>query len=214
MTSFEQEFEKAGIIQGKYDCRIIFDKYQEPYTLYNANDIAKLLGYNNIRALISTYNENEKKKIITETEGGSQYVLYLTWKGLQKMLLKSRKTTSIEFSKLLDIDKKMEFYTCVETDVIKCLLKTFDCNIMIPQYKVGIYYIDLYFPEYLLAIEIDEKHHNNPTNVIKDSTRTQYIIQQLGCRFIRCKPYEKNFDLFSFINNIYIHLSVAPRQKI
>ena len=39
---------------------------------------------------------------------------------------------------------------------------------LINQYKVDNYAIDLYFPEYKLALECDEKQHNVKINIEKD----------------------------------------------
>ena len=98
--------------------------------------------------------------------------------------------------------------------IIKCILTTFDGNVMIPQYRINNYLIDLYFPEHLLAIECDENHHENKTNIICDKIRENELIHTLGCRFIRFSPNKKDFNLFKLLNDIFVHLSVFPRQKL
>jgi hypothetical protein len=212
-TIKEQEVEKSILLKNNYDCDVIVSE-NTPYTLYNAADIGKILGFGNIRSIIREFDENEKVKISKKTKGGNQDISYITYQSLEKILLKSRKPESIELSKLLEIDKKTKYYTCIETDIIQCLLTTFDGNIMIPQYRIDNYRIDLYFPEYLLAIECDEIHHDTAKSKEDDAIRTIYLTKKLGCRFIRCKPFEKNFNLFKLLNNIYIHLSVFPKEKI
>lgn len=71
---------------------------------------------------------------------------------------------------------------------------------MIPQDKLTHYYrIDLYFPDYKLAIECDENH----TNIDADIKRENDIKDKLNCTFIRYKPYDKKFNIFLLINEIY-----------
>jgi len=72
--------------------------------------------------------------------------------------------------------------------------------VMIPQDKLTHYYrIDLYFPDYKLAIECDENH----TNIDADIKRENDIKDKLNCTFIRYKPYDKKFNIFLLINEIY-----------
>ena len=74
---------------------------------------------------------------------------------------------------------------------------------MVTQYKIDKYLIDLYFLDYKLAIECDENH----TDIEYDNKRQQYVEYALGCKFIRYKPYDKNFNIFSLLNDIYVHIS-------
>ena len=127
-----------------------------------------------------------------------------------KILVKSRKNAAIEFAKIINLDVLTKYCIAIETDIIECILTTFDGNVMETQYNVDNYRIDLYFVEYNLAIECDERHHAN--NKINDDVRQFYIQTKLGCRFIRFRPHDKDFNLFQLLNDIYIHLSVHPRR--
>ena len=49
----------------------------------------------------------------------------------------------------------------------------------------GKYRIDFYLPEYNLAIEYDEEHHNEEEKKIKDKIREEEIKNELHCEFIR-----------------------------
>jgi len=209
MTTYDEEYEKYNIIKNNYDCDVIINN-EVPYTLYKADDIGKILGFGNIRTSLMTFDDNEKIKIKKKTSGGIQNVTYITYNGLIKLLLKSRKPESIVFCNLINLDKKTKYYVSIETDIVQCILKTFDGNIMKTQYKVDDYYIDLYFPEYLLAIECDELHHKS--NKINDSLRNTYITCKIGCRFIRFNPFDKTFNLFELLNNIYIHLNIYRKN--
>jgi very-short-patch-repair endonuclease len=59
---------------------------------------------------------------------------------------------------------------------------------IIRQYRIGGYFLDGYIPEINLAIEVDEKYHEN--NKEKDIKREEYIKQKLGCKFLRIKDYK------------------------
>lgn len=202
MSSYEEEIDISNKIKSKYNCNIITSNV-EPYTLYKCSDIGNILQLRNIR---SSLNNHERVIIITDSNGGPQKSIFLTYKGLVKLLINSRKPNVIEFCKNIDLQTNTIYYACIESDILKCILTTFTPNIMIEQYSIGKYKIDLYFPEKKIAIECDEKHD---TKLIKenDIIRQLYIEEKLKCKFIRFKPYDKNFNLFKLLNEIYIHLS-------
>jgi very-short-patch-repair endonuclease len=51
------------------------------------------------------------------------------------------------------------------------------------QYPVGDYFIDGYFPDLRLAVEIDEAHHKRTNE--EDVARQSFIERELNCEFIR-----------------------------
>ena len=59
----------------------------------------------------------------------------------------------------------------------------------------------VYFPDYNLAIEVDEFNHID-RNKVDDMIREKHITQKLGCKFIRFNPDEKNFNIGDIISNI------------
>jgi len=185
-----------------------------PFIFVRTSSIAKILNISNIRSIVCNYSSCEKKIFPIKTKGGVQNVSFITWSAFIKFITKSRKTEAIDIATLLELKIDVQYYVSIETDIIKCILTTFDGNIMIPQYRVNNYLIDLYFPEYSLAIECDEKHHNKNTNIICDNIRESEIVHTLGCRFIRFSPNKKDFNLFKLLNDIYIHFSVFPRKQI
>ena len=211
MTTYEQEIDILNRIKSNYECETLISDVP-PYTLYCSKDISKILKISNVRSSMRNYCDDEKKIVVGKVS--RQKTNYLTYKGLFKLLTRSRRPETIEFSKKNNFEIMTTYCLNIECDVISCILKTFSGNIMKPQYKIDNYRIDLYFPEYLLAIECDEPHHKNPENKLNDMKRQSIITQLLGCRFIRFDPYDKNFDLFDLLNSIYIHLSVFPRQNI
>lgn len=67
----EKEINIGEIIKNNYKCDIIFNE-EEPYVLYSAIDIGKILNISNIRILIQTFNNNYKTKIRALTNRGPQ----------------------------------------------------------------------------------------------------------------------------------------------
>ena len=54
--------------------------------------------------------------------------------------------------------------------------------------------IDLYFPRHKLAIEVDEKGHQD-RDKRKEIERENDIKEYLDCKFIKINPDEKIFDV-------------------
>lgn len=71
---------------------------------------------------------------------------------------------------------------------------------MIKQYKVGNYFIDLFFIDYNLAIEIDESHHEIITNKKLDIERENFIKKEINCIIYRYKPNKD--ELYNLIHDI------------
>jgi very-short-patch-repair endonuclease len=188
-----------------YDCDIIIDD-NEPYFYINAKNLAKILNIKNIIMAISNYDKNEKKIIKTQTKGGPQNVNYLTFEGFYKYLCSSRNIEIINFCKNIGIEINTKIYTSIETDTLKCIIDTFNNEKIFLQYKVNQYRIDLYFEEKKIAIECDESQHNKTNNIIFDKIREDNIKKELDCKFIRYKPYDKNFNIFKLLNEIYINI--------
>jgi very-short-patch-repair endonuclease len=194
------EYEIADKINKIYPTITIIKNQEEPYTIYKMSDIEKLFNFKNIRGY--NYQLEEKINIKHQTPGGLQNVGFLTYKGLCKLICNSRKQIPEEFIKILEININTTKFTCIETDTIKCILNTFEGEEYVLQYKILNYRIDLYFPKYKLAIECDEYHYN----IENDKIRETEIINKLNCVFIRYKPYDKKFNIFNLLNQIYNHI--------
>uniref|UniRef100_A0A6C0IG14 Restriction endonuclease PvuRts1 I-like N-terminal domain-containing protein n=1 Tax=viral metagenome TaxID=1070528 RepID=A0A6C0IG14_9ZZZZ len=208
--SKEEQLLLASNIEKHYACRIIKND-NAPFTLFCSADIGKILGMTNISKRLSPnkFNYDDRILVNSPTNGGEQNMLYLTYNGLLKLLSTTRKTELIDFSEKVGIDIKNRIYSCIEADTIKCLLKSFSGEEMIEQYVVGDnqYRIDLYFPQYKIAIECDENHHKTITNKLKDLERQSAIKDIIeDCIFVRYDPFCENFNIFNLINEIFIEI--------
>ncbi len=106
---------------------------------------------------------------------------------------------------ILELQIYTKYFISIESDISKCILTTFHGHIMVHQYRIEEFKIDLYFPEYKLAIECDEHNHVSYKNN-KDSERQLIITQKLGCKFIRFNPNKKDFNVFILLNDIHMHI--------
>ena len=210
--SKEVQLQLVENIKTNYDCNIIINE-TEPYVLFQANQIGKILGMKNINKQIKDWNINDKVLQKASTSGGPQIVCYLTYNGFMKVLSKTRKTELFDFTNKINIDVNTYIYACIEADTIKCILCAFKTETMIEQYNVNSYRIDLYFPEYKLAVECDELHHQTNKNNIKDKQREEEIKKLINCTFIRYNPFDKNFNIFVLINQIYKFISLQTKQN-
>ena len=62
------------------------------------------------------------------------------------------------------------------------------------QYSVLDYKIDLYFCDYKLATEIDERGHKD-RSIDHEIKRQKAKEKELDCKFIRIDPDEENFNI-------------------
>lgn len=200
------EYNQSKILQSNYDCHVIYNN-ENPYTLYNANDISNIIEIKNIRTILKTFNGSYIYKIKTKTNGGIQLQNYITYECLIKLLCKSRKSIVKDICKLLNINIYNHHFSCIENDTLDNIIKAFNTELIYKQYKINNYFVDLYFKDFNIIVECDELHHDITLNKIKDKERESDIREIIGeCIFIRFKPHDKDFNIFEVINKIYIEI--------
>ena len=79
------------------------------------------------------------------------------------------------------------------------------------QYFILGYRIDAYFLKHKLAIEVDERGHNN-RDFESEIERQKALEKELDCKFIRINPARENFNIFNEINRIHHHI-VKSKEK-
>ena len=73
------------------------------------------------------------------------------------------------------------------------------------QYSVLGYRIDLYFHDYKLAGEVDEKSHKD-RNIDQEVKIQKALEKELVCEFIRINPDEKDFNISKAKNKVFRHI--------
>ena len=93
-----------------------------------------------------------------------------------------------------------------EQSVLKSITEVFEGENMQTQYSVLDYKIGLYFYDYELAIETDEKGHKDRNT--NDKIQRQKALE----RFIRINPDEKHFNINKANNEIFRHIKEPTKE--
>ena len=73
--------------------------------------------------------------------------------------------------------------------------------------------IDIYFTEYSLAVEIDEKGHTD-RDLIFEEKRQKALEKKLNCTFIRINTSKENYDADYEASRIQVFISQFKENKI
>lgn len=184
-----------------YDLRV-YEENDEKF--YCAADLGKMLMVKNIHESISSLSSKNKRKIKIMTPGGQQMSTFLTTDGLIICISKSRSIRSEKIAEQFGINVSNQHIVSIESSTCNQIMTSFKGEKITTQFQVDKYRIDLYFNDYKLAIECDEKFHKTQTE--DDKARELFIKDKLQCVFIRYNPQNKDFNIFEIINNIYSHI--------
>jgi very-short-patch-repair endonuclease len=176
-------------------------------------EVAALLGYKNPAEIIKK-NVSKSNQLIFRDYPGVKIpkldprVILITRDGVIEILLKTRKRITPD---VLHILKKFN----IETTNKKCLTKeqqtlsaitnAFKTEKFEDQYKIGKYYLDLYFPEYKIVVECDENGHTD-RKPGDERERMDFVNEKLNIDdsyWIRFNPDEYDFDVSKVIGRIY-----------
>lgn len=170
-------------------------------------DIERLLDLKNLRQSSHT-NGGTFYKFETPTRGVQQ-LKFVDASIVRVIVSKRRYTSDPELYESLGMvnGRCTTYHPSDEAEFVEFIESAFDGYRMVRQHAVGQFSIDLFFPDYNLAVEIDEAGHR--FHVDADLARQQAIEAQTGCAFIRCKTYESG-ALPRCCNAILKHIS-CPR---
>ena len=205
MTPNDQALVNALVSHG-HKCRTISE---DGCVFFCARDVGEIIKLKNYHTTICNYPAEEKRSFVTPTNGGAQRMTFITSAGLKRLLSSSRSSWALTLASNLGFDTKSYIAPCVESCTIKCIQEVFEGEKMLVQHQVGKFKIDLYFPEHAIAVECDEHHHSQRCGA--DIARQEYLETRLRCDFIRYRPYEPNFNIFSVINMIFVKMKEMQR---
>ena len=126
------------------------------------------------------------------------------------VIMTSRSSKAIKFGSKLGFSQ-YEITLKKELSVLKSVMNTFEGETMKNQYSVLGYKIDLYFYDYKLAIEVDERGHKDGY-VDHEIKRQKAIERELSCKFIRINPDEEKFNIFKTQNEIFTHVKESNKK--
>lgn len=192
-----------------YDVR---HEFSEEY--FVGYQITVLLGYKNptqiIRNNVSKCNRIEFRDLpdeIKKPELDPRTIL-ITRKGAAEILIKTRKRISqdvLHFLKRFDIKITNDKCLTKEQQTLSHIATAFKSEKFEDQYKVGKYYLDMYFTDYKLVIECDENGHSD-RKPDDERTRMEFVNKELELtdyNWIRYNPDEYAFDIIKVISRIY-----------
>ena len=115
----------------------------------------------------------------------------------------------------IEFRSKLGFTQCditlkKESSVLKSIMETFQGGNMETQYSILTYRVDIYFHDYKLAIEVDEKGHNDRDESY-EKQRQKKIEKKLKCKFIRINPDEENFKISKLNSKIFRHIKKSHK---
>ena len=99
-----------------------------------------------------------------------------------------------------------------EQSVLTKIKETFSTEEISFQHFVLGYRKDAYFLKYKLAVEIDERGHNDRA-LESEIERKKVLAKDLDCKLIRIDPSRENFNIFNEINRIHDYI-VKSREKL
>lgn len=215
----------ALFILGSYDIRPRNKEHREltEYSYFTQDgiifeyfvgyEIATLLGYRSpnqtVKDIVSKSNQIYFKDYVGEKIPPlNPKTVLITRDGAIEILLKTRKRLTPDTEHIL---KKFN----ITTTNRKCLTKeqktlseittVFKTDKFEDQYKVGNYYIDLYFPEYKIVVECDENGHKD-RKPFDEKERTDFINKELNIDdsyWVRFNPDEHDFNISRVIGKIH-----------
>ena len=187
-------------------------------------EITALLGYKNpaktINDNVSKCNQLEFRDYpgIKEPEINPKAIL-ITRDGAIEILIKTRKRISpdvLHILKNFGIETTNRKCLTKEQQTLSALTNSFKTEKFEDQFKVGRYYLDLYFPEYKIVVECDENGHAD-RKPYKERERMNFVNEKLGLtddNWIRYNPDAEDFDISKVIGRIYTRINLLKSVQI
>jgi very-short-patch-repair endonuclease len=231
-----QEFELIFISESDTDksSDILSDKKELANYSYISNglyfeyfvgyEITALLGYKNpaktINDNISKCNRLEFRDYpgVKEPELDPRTIL-ISRDGAIEILIKTRKRISpdvLHILKSFGIDTTNRKCLTKEQQTLSALTNTFKTEKFEDQFKIGRYYLDLYFTDYKIVVECDENGHSD-RKPGDERERMDYVNEKLeitDLNWIRYNPDEKDFDISKVMGQIYIKINLIKNMQI
>ena len=149
----------------------------------------------NVHYIIKSLDKKDYK------QGGHNKRIFLLTETAFELLKNSYNLRNRYIVDISDTVSSVNIGMCIENQTIGFIENSFKEVIQCKrQYLMNSYRIDLYFPDYKLAVECDEYGHID-RDPIKEKEREKYIITQ-GNKIIRYNPNTSDFDLSNVLKQI------------
>ena len=147
---------------------------------------------------------------MTELVCSGQSVPMMDYEAAQRMvcyLLRRNRKSQDELNQILESFgiPKSQYETALisqpEKDTISSIQRAIPFE-SLPEFRLGEYRIDLYFPSVNICVECDENNHAK-YDQMKEIARYNFIRKHLRCEVIRYDPYASNFNVSDVIRKIF-----------
>jgi very-short-patch-repair endonuclease len=193
------------------------------FEYYVGYEIASLLGYKNTKSVIKNNVSKYNQLSFREYPGVKNppldpRTILITSDGAVELLLKTRKRISpdvIHLLKKFGIETTNRKCLTKEQQTLYALTNAFKTESFEDQFKIGTYFLDLYFSDYRLVIECDENGHADRRRS-DERKRMDYVNKELevdDSHWIRFNPDEENFDISSVIGKIFVAMKTKGVWK-
>ena len=122
-----------------------------------------------------------------------------------------KKTNQRDTFRMLLRFKENDIFQTKEESVLSKIQTVFLTEKIVLQHNVLGYYIDLYFLDHRLSIEIDEQGHQN-RDINQEVERQKAIEKELNCKCNRINPGKGNFNVFVEISKIQNHIIESTKK--
>ena len=198
-----KEEKKENLIEPKifkiYGKELISYSYNKK-ELFDINHLINILGHKSKKDKYGQIKKYIKYYSIKDNEYGGFYLKeYIEREDIKNIVINNRRIGMI---KLLELIKEPIIYKLpIEVETMKNLYEIFLDYEPELNYRIDNYYIDLYLKKSKIAIECDERGHND-RNKKKEIERENYLKEKLECKFYRFNPDDKNFKFNNVIKEI------------
>ena len=183
--------------------------------------ITSLIGYSNVTQALSNVSKQNKLEFrdypgVKKPKLDPKSIL-ITRDGAIELLIKTRKRISqdiLHLFKEFGIDTTNRKCLTKEQQTLSAIANTFKTEKIEDQFKVGSYYLDMYFPEYKIVVECDENGHAD-RKPYKERERMDYVNKEFDINdthWMRYNPDEHDFDLSKVIGRIYNRIILAKKD--
>jgi very-short-patch-repair endonuclease len=117
------------------------------------------------------------------------------------LLLKQSGVARMVAKQLGQIPRGRDGYRVTEQETLSVIIAAVRPLTAQREFPVGSYLLDLYLPELRLAVECDEGGHGT-YGAASEREREQFVMDALGCSFLRFNPDAPSFNLGDVINSI------------
>lgn len=176
-------------------------------------EISTVLGYSNATACVKRNVSKCNKFPFSEYLGIKEpfinpKTILISRDGAIEILIKTRKRVSadvLHLFKKFNIDTTNKKCLTKEQQTLSSITNVFKTEDFNDQFKVGNYYLDLYFPLYRIVVECDENGHSD-RKPGDERKRMDYVNNEIKIDYenwIRFNPDAEDFDISKVIGRIH-----------